>query len=350
MQTQLNLVNGISKRELLEIATVKGEGAFALDNDGNLLFLNEGAERLLGWQSSELIGKNFFDTVHFKVDAIATLGSSECAALKSVGCSHLHKGANITRKDQSVLSIVFVSMPLFDNGKMCGKVFVFREYKDARIEEELYRSIIEGAGSIIIKLDINGHVIFANHYAMDLFGNNIDANLPAKVVLALQQDPESLTGQLRLQKQCRTHNGRSKMIAWSVRVMHGINGRIVGAVCVGNDLTESQQLGADSQNVSGNLLPDKALSNTVLDHISDGVITVGKDGLIEYLNPVAEQMTGWAHHEAKGQSLKEVFHVVDEKTREPKINSVLDRNYSYPKQHPRKALLLRRDGWEFSVE
>ena len=189
MQTQLNLVNGISKRELLEISTVKGEGAFALDNDGNLLFLNETAERLLGWQSSELQGKNFFETVNFKVDAIATLGTSECAALKSVGCSHLHKGANITRKDNSVLSIVFVSMPLFDRGRVCGKVFVFREYKDGRIEEELYRSIIEGAGSVIVKLDLNGKVVFANQYAVDLFGNNLDANLPTKVVLSLQQDP-----------------------------------------------------------------------------------------------------------------------------------------------------------------
>ncbi|MEJ2180545.1 MAG: hypothetical protein P8Y28_08940 [Gammaproteobacteria bacterium] len=46
MQHQLNLVNGISKGELLEISTVRGEGAFALDNEGNLLFLNQDAERL----------------------------------------------------------------------------------------------------------------------------------------------------------------------------------------------------------------------------------------------------------------------------------------------------------------
>ena len=350
MQHQLNLVNGISKRELLEISTVKGEGAFALDNEGNLLFLNEAAERLLGWQSSELVGKSFFDSVHFKVDAIATLGTSECAAVKSVGCSHLHKGANITRKDGSVLSIVFVSIPLFDKGRVCGKVFVFREYKDASIEEELYRGIIEGAGSVIIKLDLNGKIVFSNHYANDLFGNSIDAALPTKVVLALQQEPESLTSQMRLKKQCRTQNGRSKMIAWTVRVLHGINGRVVGAVCVGNDITESARSEQATRSRHSELLPDKALTNTVLDHIYDGVITVGKNGLVEYLNPVAEQMTGWACHEAKGQPLKDVFHIVDEKTREPRISSVFDRHSDFSRQHPRKILLLRRDGWEFTIE
>ena len=139
LQTQFNLVNGINKRELVDISTVKGEGAFALDNNGNLLFISDSAEHMIGWQSSELLGKSFFESVNFKVDAIKTLGTSECAAVKSVGCSHLHKGANITRKDGTVLSLVFVSMPLFDKGRMCGKVYVFREYKDAKIEDELYR-------------------------------------------------------------------------------------------------------------------------------------------------------------------------------------------------------------------
>ncbi|WP_455202839.1 EAL domain-containing protein [Kaarinaea lacus] len=350
MQHQLNLVNGISKGELLEISTVRGEGAFALDNDGKLLFLNEDAERLLGWDSSSLLGKNFFNAVKFKVDAIASLGASECAAVKSVGCSHLHKGANISCKDGSVLSIVFVSMPLFDKGRVCGKVFIFREYKDASIEEELYRSIIEGAGSAVIKLDLSGNIVFANQYAKDLFSNNIEANLPTKVVLALQKDPESMTSHMRLKKQCRTHNGRSKMIAWTVRILHGINGRVVGAVCVGNDVTDVPQSTKGSPAKQNELLPDKALINTVLDHIGDGVITVGKDGYVEYLNPVAEQMTGWVCHEAKGQPLKDVFHVVDEKTREPRISSVFDRHYSSSKKHPRKTILLRKDGWEFTIE
>lgn len=347
LQHQLNLVNGISKRQLLEITTVKGEGAFALDNDGHLLFLNESAERLLGWQSSELLEKNFFDAVHFKVDAIATLGTSECAAVRSVGCSHLHKGANITCKDGSVLSIVFVSMPLFDKGRVCGKVFVFREYKDASIEEELYRGIIEGAGSVIVKLDLSGKIVFTNHYGKEVFGNNIEAALPTKILLALQQEPESLSSQMRLKKQCRTQNGRNKMIAWTVRVLHGINGRVVGAVCVGNDITEASQNKKTSRPHYSNLLPDQALTNTVLDHIYDGVITVGKDGMVEYLNPVAEQLTGWVCHEARGQPLKDVFHVVDEKSREPRINSVFDRRNQ---QQPRKTLLLRRDGWEFTIE
>ncbi|WP_455207281.1 EAL domain-containing protein [Kaarinaea lacus] len=350
LQYQLNLVNGISKGELLQISTVRGEGAFALDNDGKLLFLNEAAERLLGWESADLMGKNFFDAVKFKVDAIASLGATECAAVKSVGCSHLHKGANIARKDGSILSIVFVTMPLFDKGRVCGKVFVFREYKNASIEEELYRSIIEGAGSAIIKLDLTGKIVFANQYANDLFGNNIEANLPTKVVLALQQDPDSMTSQMCIKKQCRIHNGRSKMISWAVRVLHGINAKVVGVICVGNDVTESQQSMQGTQGKQSELLPDKALTHTVLDHIGDGVITVGKDGYVEYLNPVAEQLTGWACHEATGQPLKDVFHVVDEKSREPKIHSIFDRNYGSRRQHPRKSLLLRRDGWEFTIE
>lgn len=353
MQHQLNLVNGISKRQLQEVSTEKGEGAFALDHGGKLLFLSPEAERLLGWQMSELLNKNFFEIVQFKVDAIATLGASECSAIKSVGCSHLHKGANIKLKDATVLPIMFISMPLFDKGKMCGKVYVFREYKDSRVSEEMYRGIIESAGSVIVKLDISGNIIFANEYAKELMGNSIDANLPAKVIVALQQEPESLNAQMRLKKRCRTSNGRSKLIAWTVCAVRGINEKVIGAVCIGNDVTETVLSSQGSASLKNELLPDQAMTRSVLDRINDGVITIGKSGIVEYLNPIAEQLTGWAYHEAKGQQLKDVFHVVDEKTREPKINAILGRysgSGSNRGGEARTSLLLRRDGWEFTVE
>jgi len=335
-----------------DISTEKGEGAFALDNRGRLLFLSSEAERMLGWYMSEVLDKNFFEIVQFKVDAIATLGASECSAIKSIGCSHLRKGATIRLKDASILPIMFISMPLFDKGKMCGKVYVFREYKDSRVDEEMYRGIIESAGSVIVKLDVTGKVVFTNEYAKELLGSQIDANLPAKVIVALQREPESLNAQMRLKKRCRTASGRSRLIAWTVSVVRGINQKVVGAVCVGNDVTEAIPATQANSPRKNELLPGQSMTQSVLDRIKDGVITIAKNGTVEYLNPIAEQLTGWACHEAKGQQLKDVFHVVDEKTRQPKINAILGRSDSLVNRsgEAHTSLLLRRDGWEFTVE
>ncbi len=51
--------------------------------------------------------------------------------------------------------------------------------------------------------------------------------------------------------------------------------------------------------------------------IGDGVISTDAQGQVTFLNGVAETLTGWSANEARGQPLSEVFHVVDEITREP---------------------------------
>src|SRR5262245_17911408 len=54
--------------------------------------------------------------------------------------------------------------------------------------------------------------------------------------------------------------------------------------------------------------------------IGDAVIATDVGGRITYMNPVAEQLTGWAEHEALGQSLDSVFRIVNEETRQPVEN------------------------------
>jgi PAS domain S-box-containing protein len=56
--------------------------------------------------------------------------------------------------------------------------------------------------------------------------------------------------------------------------------------------------------------------------IGDAVITTGSDGRVRQMNPVAEELTGWKEPEAVGRPLSEVFHVINEETREEVRNPV----------------------------
>ncbi len=56
--------------------------------------------------------------------------------------------------------------------------------------------------------------------------------------------------------------------------------------------------------------------------IGDGVIVTDVHGIITLLNKVAEQHTGWTSAEAAGRPLAEVFHIINEKTRERCVNPV----------------------------
>lgn len=62
------------------------------------------------------------------------------------------------------------------------------------------------------------------------------------------------------------------------------------------------------------LARERDLAQVTLHAIGDGVITTDAAGCIEYLNPVAEQYTGWPGPEARGRPLADVFRIVDERS------------------------------------
>jgi PAS domain S-box-containing protein len=62
---------------------------------------------------------------------------------------------------------------------------------------------------------------------------------------------------------------------------------------------------------------------TTLYSIGDAVISTDQFGRIRKMNPVAEKMTGWAEHDARGKDLSEIFHIVNEDTRSIVQNPVM---------------------------
>jgi diguanylate cyclase (GGDEF)-like protein/PAS domain S-box-containing protein len=60
-----------------------------------------------------------------------------------------------------------------------------------------------------------------------------------------------------------------------------------------------------------------------LQSIGDAVITTDSEGRIDYMNPVAESLTGWESREAQSLQICDIFTVVDEATRTPSESPVL---------------------------
>ena len=64
------------------------------------------------------------------------------------------------------------------------------------------------------------------------------------------------------------------------------------------------------------------LLSAILKGMGDGVIVVNPQSRIQFLNPIAESLTGWALCEARDRELTEVFNVVDEQTHQP-VNNLI---------------------------
>ena len=64
------------------------------------------------------------------------------------------------------------------------------------------------------------------------------------------------------------------------------------------------------------LASEKERLSVTLRSIGDGVIATDRAGKIILINKVAEELTGWTQEEAIGRPYSEVFHIINEKTRE----------------------------------
>ena len=121
-------------------------------------------------------------------------------------------------------------------------------------------------------------------------------------------------------------------------------GRLLRLVGVELDITE-RKLYEEA------LFREKESAQITLQSIGDGVITSDAKGVIDYVNPVAEALTGWRLEDSQGRAIEEIFRAFHEETCEPLENPLavaIRRTRSIKSVRP--MLLIRRDGNEIYVE
>ncbi len=106
----------------------------------------------------------------------------------------------------------------------------------------------------------------------------------------------------------------------------------------------------DRRLTAAELFAEKERAQVTLASIADGVITTDTDGRVEYLNPVAEALTGWTSASARGRPLQGIVKTVDETTRKitpSPVEMVLREERTV--EVPATMLLVRSDGSEIPV-
>ena len=154
------------------------------------------------------------------------------------------------------------------------------------------------------------------------------------------QHSDSLDSEFRV----RWSDGSIHYLRAAGRVKRDASGKAIRILGVNWDVTPLRQ-------TSNELAEQHELLRVTLRSIGDAVITTDATGLVTWMNPVAEQMTGWSTDAATGCSVREIYGVVDEATREVAANPVevcLVTGNSVA--HGEQTLLISRDGSEYGVE
>lgn len=86
---------------------------------------------------------------------------------------------------------------------------------------------------------------------------------------------------------------------------------------------------------------------TTLSSLGDGAIATDLDGNVTFINPAAEDLTGWQREEAIGQPVTNILNLINRETREPIENPLLQAMQQRSKVRlDQPSLLLTRDGFE----
>jgi PAS domain S-box-containing protein len=107
----------------------------------------------------------------------------------------------------------------------------------------------------------------------------------------------------------------------------------------------------ERQRVEEELRQNREWLRVTLASIGDAVLTTDTRGLVTFLNPVAEALTGWSAEEAQGQRIQSVFPIVNEQTRvsaEDLVAGVLKEGRAV--ELANHTVLRTRDGRELPIE
>jgi PAS domain S-box-containing protein len=127
----------------------------------------------------------------------------------------------------------------------------------------------------------------------------------------------------------------------------------------GKDIREAEALMSNSQSTDdthagrggSTVSGQRDWLQITLASIGDGVITADAKGCVNYLNPVAELLTGWSLADAAGKAVEQVFRIIHETTRQPveqPVRKVIERGLTTGLGN--HTLLIARDGSERPID
>lgn len=240
-------------------------------------------------------------------------------------------------------------------------ILMLRELKTNRqlsLSKNHISTIVETVHEGIISINQKGIIDLFNSGAQKMFGYKRDDVVGQHISLliddfnAAQVDQfikeNLLTGNVHLirggyQEVLVKHkDGALIPIELSIGEMERANDRMfVGTL---RDISEKKR--AEKE-----LFEARERAQVTLQSIGDAVISTDAEGHVDFLNAVAEKLTGWSAEEANGKLLYDVFDIKDESTDE-KVRDPIERCLSEGKVLglANHTVLTSRSGHEYAIE
>jgi len=208
-------------------------------------------------------------------------------------------------------------------------IAVKRQQDEERLRnsEARYRGLFENVVDGVYIASRDGDIITVNPALVEMLGYESVADLKSAgkttVLYVNPIDRERVFARLEaegvvknFEYRLRRKDGCQIVVLENSRAIVDGNGQIVAHEGTITDITERKR--AETR-----IFEEKERAEVTLQSIGDGVITTDADGNVDYINPVAQDLTGWDMRSARNMAVTDIMMIVNEHTRATVENPVI---------------------------
>ena len=204
-------------------------------------------------------------------------------------------------------------LELFDRIIQLAGIAIARKRAERALQlsERRYRGLFEKVLDGVYQVSSEGRFISCNPSLVQMLGYESAGELmalPSTEILYVDPDERSTMqealrreGNLRnAELRLRRKDGTEIVVLENARTLLDDSGNLVGHEGTLSDITERKLAEMEVHK-------QRERAQVTLNSIADGVITTDNESRVDYLNPVAETLTGWSLKAARGRPVREVI-------------------------------------------
>ncbi|MBC7703761.1 MAG: PAS domain S-box protein [Rhodoferax sp.] len=271
------------------------------DLDGKILFWNEGARRLYGYEPDEVIGQANSAILHVPEDVQA--GKHQEIMVRALRDGKWEGTLHRIRKNSQRFTARVVVTPRRDaKGKPIGYLLISKDISDEiRLTEELKatqfytRSLIESNIDALMTTDSVGIITDVNKQMEGLTGCSRES-LIGTAFKNYFTDPHNAEEGIRLvlregtvtnyELTALSQSGEMTVVSYNASTLRDADGKLQGVFAAARDITAQKEL--ETQ-----LRESQSYNRGLIEASVDGLITVNLDGLISDVNEQMSRLSGY---------------------------------------------------------
>jgi two-component system cell cycle sensor histidine kinase/response regulator CckA len=313
-------IHRLAEPEASRLAALVEHSAYALyatDARGALTDWSPGAERLLGWPSAEILGR--------EESLLVPVGREREAAALLAGILRAEVVTELEtvrlRKDGAEVPVAISASPVVDAGEIVGMAVIARDRtRPLQAEQALarsearFRTLVEAAPDPILGVADDGRIVFASSRIREVLGYTPEELIGRPIELLV---PERLHG---------AHVAhRAQFVAEPATRPMGAGRELFARRKDGTEVPVEISLGHtahEGEGITSAILvdvsarraadADRALLASIVQSSGDAIVSAGRDGIMLSWNRAAEEMFGVSATDAVGRSMDELIPAMDQ--------------------------------------